>query len=422
MATKEQIFGLLAGASGPMSRVEIAKEVGEEYQRFQTQLDRYEKQGLVENVGEHHYVLTEKGREESLAEGAFKDIVAARAEGQTEETLGSTEYQQFIKLGKATGVIPLALIVQTADHIWNGGNYTDLTWVALGMQQMGIRQDLRTRWFHSWRSYLKQGLPENLPAEFLTPPGGKSEESPGARPGKRDYILGLDDLPTYVGEGMGDLDYKDAVDLSKIRTVRKKDAGAPASVGSMAEEVTKIFTAFKELMGDKVAGKSYVVTQGDEGYEVQEVDPNKPWVVPQASGPKTAKSFFVDKDGTVQELDPNRPMVIVKEAPTPALGGLSTQYLIDGKTGALTEVKPGQPIIIKMESAPASQATPIHLTDKDGNPMIMDLSTLIRLEDHRDQQKRDQESHDTKMEIAKTFKELLEKAGKAMSHMAEEGE
>jgi len=39
--------------------------------------------------------------------------------------------------------------------------------------------------------------------------------------GKRAYVLGPDDLPIYVGEGVGDLDYNDAVNLSAIRVAAR---------------------------------------------------------------------------------------------------------------------------------------------------------------------------------------------------------
>jgi len=37
------------------------------------------------------------------------------------------------------------------------------------------------------------------------------------RKGERAYVLTDDYLPVYVGEGLGDLDYKDAIDLSIVR-------------------------------------------------------------------------------------------------------------------------------------------------------------------------------------------------------------
>ena len=457
MATKEQIFGILSGASGPMSRVELEEKVGEKYSSFQSQLDRWVKQGGLQNTGEHHYVLTDEGREELLKRTEFKEILGTEPAfietpkqpakqpateelktaveqsqpakpdeepglaggGESQESLATTEYQQFLKLGKVTGVNPLALIKQTADYVWEGGDFRDMMWVAQAMKDMDIRQDLRGRWWNSWRVKMHKAIPAELPSEFFSSESRKSEEKTEAEKkagtGKRDYILNADDYPTYVGEGLGDLDYKDALDLSKIRTTRGKSDGRPATTASsMAEDVAKIFASFKEVMGDRVAGKSFVVKPGDNGYQVEELDPSKPLIIPQPQAAKPGQSFYVGDDGVVKELVAGQPLVIVKEAPKPAAAG-GTHYLIDNKSGEVKEVGPGQPVIIIRENA-QSQSTPIQVKDKDGNPMVLDLGTFIKLEEHRDKQRREEESHETKMEIAKSFKDMLNLTGKALSN------
>jgi len=411
-----------------MARTEIGEKIGEDYRRFQTQLDRWVKQGLIEDTGDRHYALTDRGREESLQE-EIDSIPDSGGSGggegtkdETQATAGTTEYQQFLRLGKYVGVIPMSLIKVTTDHVWNGGDYQDLKWVAQALQEMGIQRDLANRWFNAWRSHLKKPMPTDLPQEFLSPEARKSEEKAetgkkeGA--GKRDYILAEDNIPVHVGEGQGDLDYKDAVVLAQLRTARAKSDGHQTTASSMADEVAKIFAAFKEIMGEKTAGKSYVVKPGADGYQVEEVDPNKPLLIPQGGTAKPSPSYLVENDGQVREIQPGQPVVIIKESPRPAASG--SQYLIDQRTGDVREVTPGQPIIIKTESAPAAQATPIQLKDKDGNPIVLDINTYIRLEEHKEKQRRDEESHQTKIEIAKGFKDLLKNAQSALSHMGEE--
>ena len=430
MATKEQIFTILSGASAPMGRADLEEAVGESYRRFQTQLDRWVKQELLEDTGEHHYVLTDKGRAEALQEevgntgedeGTGEHVVKKR---ETQRTVGTTEFQQFVNLGKDIGVIPIQLIQVTTNHVWNGGDYQDLKWVAQALQEMGIQRDLANRWFNAWRSHLKMPLPAGLPHDFLPPDMRKVDDKTEAErkegAGKRDYILNEDDKPVYVGEYNGDLDYKDALDLSKIRAVRNRNDGHPTSAGSMADEVSKIFLAFKEIMGEKAVGKSYIIKPGEEGYQVEEIDPAKPMLIPSTPVAKAGSSFYIDSDGKTQELLPGQPVVIMKEAPRPASSG--TQYIIDQKSGEVKEIAAGQPIVIRTESPPVAQTTPILMKDKDGNDMIFDINTFIRLEEHRDKQKRDEESHQTKLEIAKGFKELLNNAQRALTHMGEEGE
>jgi len=63
MATKEQIFKVLGPCQIGLDRKRIGELIGEEYRHFQSQLNRWVKTGLLEEH-EHHYLLTESGREE----------------------------------------------------------------------------------------------------------------------------------------------------------------------------------------------------------------------------------------------------------------------------------------------------------------------------------------------------------------------
>jgi len=426
MASKQQVLGILAGASGPMSRAEVEEKVGESFRSLQTQfVNRWmEDEHLIEDVGEQHYVLTDKGREEALKLGEFKEIeeepgLAAKPGGgtpeATQESLATTEYQQFLRLGKLTGVVPLQLIKMTADHVWTG-DFRDLKWVAQAMIEMDIRSDLRRRWLNAWRGKMHQPIPADLPSEFYASEGKGSEGKREEGAGKKGYILSEDNVPINVGEGSGDLDYKDAVDLAKIRAARSKDA-APAGSSSPVDDAIKIVNLVKSTEGEKAAGKSYIVKPGEDGNSVvEEAEPGKPILVPTSPEAKPGPSYYVGSEGEVQELTPGKPLVIVKEPSKPNAGG--TNYLIDQKTGEVKEVPLGQPTVIIRESG-QSQSTPIQVKDKDGNPMVLDLSTFIKLEEHRDKQRQDEESHETKMEIAKSFKNMLNKAGTALSHIVE---
>jgi len=422
MATKAQIFGVLAAASGPMTRVQLEEKVGVSYRKFQSQLDDWVKEELLQDTGDHNYVLTDKGRDEALKLGEFRDLEdeSGKEPGlgtkDTEESMATTEFQQFMRLGKQIGVVPLSLIKVTAEHVWNGGDFRDMKWVAQAMIEMDIRKDLRGRWFHAWRAKMHQPIPTDLPAEFADTQDKKTEEKKEEKTGKRDYIISEDDLPVNVGEGSGDMDYKDAIDLAKIRAARRKDTGVAGNT-STVDDAIKIVNL---VTGGKSAGKSWVVKPGEGGYSVEEVESGKPLIIPPDST-RTGPSYLVDGEGKVQEIEPGRPVVIVKEAPK-VTGVPSSHYVIDKATGQMTEVAPGQPIIIVKDNTPApgSQLSPIQVTDKDGKPMVLDLSTFIKLEEHRDKQRRDDETHETRIEIAKTFKDLLSKAGKALSHMGEE--
>lgn len=418
MPSKAQILSVLANEASqtaPLHRNRLAEKLGENtYRSFQTQLDRYEKQGLIEGTPDHEYYITEAGLKELSTESMI-------TEGISEEKLGTTEYQKFIQLGQITGIAPPELIKQTADHVWNGGDFTDLEWVARAFQEMGIRQDLRNRWWHSWRSYMHQPMPSQLPTAIVEKAEGETKEGKPAAKGKgRTHILDADDKPVYVGEGLGDMSESDAIELAKIRAGRGAKVAGGQAPGDMADQFVKLFGVFKEVMGEKAVGKSFMVRQGEEGLQVEEVDPGRPMVLnyPQ-TGNNKQKTYFVNQEGEVQEAVPGQPIVIKQPAPVQAAGGM--QYLIDKTTGQVTEVRPGQPIVIQAQPPQQQyQYTPIQMKDKDGNPMILDLSTFIRLEEHREKQRRDEESHQVKMDIAKGFKEMLGKASTALSHTAEE--
>ena len=53
-----------------------------------------------------------------------------------------------------------------------------------------------------------------------------ARESKHFRKGERAYILTDEHLPVYLGEGLGDLDYKDAIELSIIK---RTALGLPAA-------------------------------------------------------------------------------------------------------------------------------------------------------------------------------------------------
>ncbi|MFB0559544.1 MAG: hypothetical protein ACETVS_03310 [Dehalococcoidales bacterium] len=421
MATQAQILTALSEETGPIAQADIGRKLGIKVSSFSSQLISMEKHGFVARDGENLFTITDDGRAE--LERLLKPYEGGLP---SEEELGSTEYQQFIKYAKMTGVVPETLILQTAEHVWKGGDYRDIVWVAKAMQEMGIRTDLAGRWLNSWRTYLHQPMPKGLafasaPGEAVKLGAGQEETKEG-----RDFILSEDDIPTFVGAGLGDMTYKDAMDLSKVRAAAKARGGLRGeSPGTMADEVVKIVNAIKSSMGNGQISKPYVLIPREDGVTVQEVEPGKPLIVPTLGGRggQPAVSYLVDGE-EVRELKPGQPVVIVKHAdsppPQPSPG---KQYLIDQSTGKLTEVAPGQPIIIMRDSAPpATQSTPIQLKDKDGNPIVMDLSTFIRLEEHREKQRREDEAHDVKMEIAQEFKGMLGKAARALGRMAEEGE
>lgn len=443
MASKEEILGILAGESGAMSKVVLGKRLGLPTSSFQNQLDRMEKQGLIEKNEQNEYTITDAGHQFALAEPPPPPGETPPGEA-TEESLKTTEYQQFIEIGRQTGVVPLALIGQTANHVWRGGDFRDLTWVWKGLVEMGIRSDLAQRWFHSWRSFLHQSIPPHLAsvttsqiAEGATP----AKEAVEVGKGKRDYIFDVNGLPLYVGEGVGDLDHDEAVRLSALRQaalarggIQTAPGGQPATPGTMADEVVKIFNAFKETMGPQTKGKSYIVKPGEEGYVVEEVEEGKPTVVtpPGQGGGTPSPSFLVDAEGNVTEVAPGRPVVIKQATPSGSIQPSKTFIVRQTPEGIVAEEHDlGKPIIINVPSSLGPNMPPIlpfpvmgsdnkPLLDQDGHPVYANLEPMLKWQGFQDDRRRADERHSTLMGLVQTVRENFGDGIAALKAAAEE--
>ena len=437
MATKEEILGILAGESGPMNRTVLGKRLGLPTSSFQNQLDRLEKQGLVGKNEQHEYTITEAGRQFALAEPPPPPDKPPPGE-ETDESLKTTEYQQFIEMGKTTGVVPLALIEQTTNHIWRGGDFRDLTWVWKGLTEMGIRPDLAQRWFHSWRSYLHQAIPPELVASVGAPQPsaekGAAKEVVGK--GKRDYILGPNDTPLYVGEGVGDLDYEDAVKLSTVRAAALARGGTPAAQGAPSQqwgpdEILKIVKAVQEFVPSGAAvPKSYVVTPGAEGEAVvQEVKDGKPVVVDHPVS-QPGHTYLVDTNtAEVKEMKPGEPIVIKQ----PAAATTPQKAFIVKQTSEGTIVEEhdlSKPLIINagapgaglpaMFPFPAMGADGKPIVGQDGKPVYVDIEPMMKWMGFQSEQRRSDERHGALMGLAQTMKENLPIAVEAFNRAVSE--
>lgn len=436
MASKEQMLGILAGESGPINRTVLGKKLGLPTSSFQSQLDRMEKQKLVEKNEQYEYTITEAGREVALSEPP-EETPPGEA---TDESLKTTEYQQFVQMGKITGVVPQALIEQVTTHIWRGGDFRDLTWVWKGLTEMGIRPDLAQRWFHSWRSFLHQAIPPELAASVGAPQASMEK---GAKPeaeigkGKRDYILDANGLPLYVGEGVGDLDHDEAIRLSALRQAALARGGAQAgqpgqqaTVGTMADEMTKVFNAVKEFLGPQSKGKSYIVKPGEEGYTVEEVEEGKPMVIDTPRGTTNpSKTYFINDEGNVEDVT-GKPIVI--KQPAPVINPSGKTYLVrQTPEGMVTEeYEAGRPIIINAPS-PATNLPPMlpfpvlgsdgkPVYDNDGKPVYANLEPMMKWIGFQGEQKREDEKHSMLMGLGQAVRENIGDGIAALKAAAEE--
>jgi len=77
----------------------------------------------------------------------------------------------------------------------------------------------------------------------------EARESRHSRKYERAYILNDDYLPVYVGEGLGDLDYKDAVELSVIKRTALGLPATPEFVSLFAPPPEKPKREWKDYRG-----------------------------------------------------------------------------------------------------------------------------------------------------------------------------
>lgn len=123
-------------------------------------------------------------------------------------------------------------------------------------------------------------------------------------------------------------------------------------------------------------------------------------------------SYYVDKDGKVQQVAPGQPVVVEKS------GQPGPSYFVNEK-GELQEVKPGQPIVIRVESkSDQPPSTPIQLTDKAGNPIVMDIGSLISWRKFEGEERRADEEQKDKRDMAGAVKTFLTKIGEAAARAA----
>ncbi len=254
MATKSEILQALAAESGPITTSALAEKMGVELNQLTTPVSRMVKAGEILKNEASEISISEKGREEVTL--------------PSEVEVGATDFDHFKYLGKKIGVIG-DLIDVTANHVWAGGDYRDLTWVWNALAEMGIRQDLMKRWWNSWRSFLHQGIPPELKdvVAASTKAIVKEGDSPLKKP-ERDYII-VDDESVRVGEGLGDYTMQDAKDLLAIKALRDRFRGSSGTErrpdAAQGEKVSELLIALqpyltkdtdpsmlKEMLADKM--------------------------------------------------------------------------------------------------------------------------------------------------------------------------
>lgn len=420
MATKVKLLQTLTSVNEPIKQEDLAKLLNEPQGNFKTQLDRFKKPGWVEVNEDKEWSITDSGREE-LA----KEIKEAGPIQSSQDMADNSPYSQFIAVGKAIGVTGTEDFFKAiTDYVFTAGDYKDVAWIQEALAGMSIRADLVERWVRSWSAKtfvnkpITQDISKRLQTSKLTPEQTKKKEEEEIR----DYVLDENDNPVKVGDLAGMMTYKDAVELSKIRSMGKAKAGASGNNPSnktMPEQITEMVAAVDALRGNQTPRTNYMVRPGADGnYTVEPVEEGKPVVIPQQVAPK--KEIWVVKDGVLSKMEEGQPIVLNSAPATPQ----PQKYIMVDKDGNQKEIAAGQPIIIVKEAAPsmlpAVSSASISVPDAEGkvhNLTLKDLELFFQVEEWKDKRRHDEESHQTRMEISGTFKDILKKASTAAERM-----
>lgn len=430
MAANEEVLRTLLGQTAGMSAADIAKEMGVKTSDIANPLKRMlEKEPpWISKNEQDEYELTPEGK---------KKVVAP-----TDESEAQTEYQQFLKMGLSVGVTDDAARV-AAGHVWNAGDYYDLNWVLEGLTQQGIRRDLRERWFHLWRGYLAKPitpalrdlLDRNRKNDDTTP--SVVTDSKDAKVGiggpLRDYILDAHDNVLYVGEGLGNMEYADAVKISTLRAaaasrIQPNAADVNGSKGGAVSDAIAIIDAINKANGGNGAKKTLLMVPGENGYTLQEVDAGSSVVIPrteqkviEAKENPQGVWYMDPNDNIMKQAAPGQPIVIIKKEPSAGVtgGGVAPRSYLYKEDGTMVEFDPTKPIVIKQAPPAQSSITPtmLNAVTADGKQIVIDIDSYFKLEDHKQNMEQKREKHEMNLDFLKTVKDFASKSVKALGRM-----
>jgi len=381
MATIQQLLEALNTKGAAVTTSELAKELGSSIETTLKQLKREKAKKTVDGSSEEGWLITDEGKK-ALEKGVHPTML-------DEEV---TPRQQFEAIGRRIGIKEERILL-ASDIVWSG-EFNDIKWVWQALGQADIADDLRGVWVNAWRAKLHKAIPPELETELTGSKTTADEEGKGVTPSKRgrEYII-VDDEPVRVGENLGDYSLQDAKDILGLRALRTRFAGgaqAGAGPASTPEKLSELLTALGPYLNkgaDVEMLKEIIGTRME--LQKQEILSR----IPQQGAPVQPKTF-------IEQL---------------------TEF-----AGAMGQMKEAGPLIKSMFGLPETPANsnplsgiPVTVTGPDGKPAVMDFAQVLDLRKFMAEEKRADESHQTKLEVAKEFKDLLGKAARAVSHTAE---
>ncbi|MBA7599319.1 hypothetical protein ES703_06351 [subsurface metagenome] len=377
---QEKLLELLAGETGAVSAAELAKKAGiPNIEAVRTQLGRLAKEALVSKDAQGEWTLADEGRE--------------YLNQLTQETAGTSEYEIFKSLGRRIGVVG-ELIGVVAEHVWSGGDYEDVNWVWKALGEMDIRADQRKRWWNAWRSHLGKAIPPDLREEVV----GKDGEEPGQagapKKSPNDYMI-VEDEPVRVGEGLGDYSLQDAKDILAVRAIKSRfdrfnRPGTDGSgTGGTGEKISDIITALAPYLN-------------------------------KDTDPETVKEMLGDKLALLkQEIIMGLPHPSQQKSMVDQLSELGAILGTLKDSGPLLRSLLGIPEPSTSSNPSTTSSMPVQLSDKDGNPIVMDFDSLLNWKKFQGEEQRADEKQTLLRGMVTEFRQQLPVAMQALKATAE---
>ena len=375
MAEQKELLEVLAAEGNPITASELAKQVNSKVEAVSTQLKRLKGKGLV--------TVTEDGW--SITDTASEALSKGKLPGTSMMEEEVMPYDAFYSIGRRIGVNENRIKL-VADMVFTG-DYEDLKWVWDALGQQGLRNDVKGIWFNNWRVYVKKPVPPEIAEEvFLTKTEaeGKAKTEGGEK--GRDYIL-VDDLPVRVGQGVGDFDLETAKEMAGIRALKDRFKTTPGTSEVPMQRLPEILEALAawQAKPDQESSGALLKELSDVKFDALRQDIISR--IPTQQEPKTFMQQLSEFAITMKEMGPVlRPILGIPEA--------------------------GQ------QSQSQSPTTPIQLTDSNGNPMVMDIGTLISWKKFEGEERRAEKDQINKIEVVSTVKDFMTKLAAAAQKTA----
>ena len=377
---QEVILKALADREAAGSYQELAKEVNIGSRVYRAQLTRLERMGLVQDLGDNKWQITEGG----------VNYYTGPEEVETLTDIKATPKQIFETYGKLVGV-EVNKIPIVSSMVWTQDSF-DLDWVWKCLTRSNISIELRRFWISSWQAYLAQ-------EKAIDKVGAKKIEEKGKQEvtgeEKKEYTIistKHGEEPIKVGEVGGMYTFQEARETINLRMVQKQMTGMGG--GESRDKVSEIIAALAPLLKQESKGD-------DRVYEL-------------------LKETMTDKlTMAMNELESRMPQQGEKKPWYEQLPAITAAITAAAPLIRAALGLPDATVIqaLAQNKGDGQQAQPLQMLRPDGSPMVF-TKDMMDFWKFNSEQKREEEKHKQGMEMMGGVRDFLGKIGSAAGKMA----